>query len=815
MRLPFNAFRLREPAGPDCLFVWRRTDLLHCATQGTTIAPFRIQIAATRDKPVQSLSCADRRNREREGNQKSMGRNQLERYQSDPDIKIVTGVCPHDCPDSCSWQVAVERSSGHAMDIWGHPDHPVTAGMLCTKVDRYLERTYHRERLTTPLKRIGPKGRGEFAPVTWEEALSAIASKWKATIVEHGAEAVLPYSYAGTMGLLQGEGMAQRFFNRMGASRLARTICSSAGGEGYSYTVGATVGIEPEAFAHAALILVWGSNTLTSNIHLWPFIQRARANGARLIVIDPVRTRTARQADEWFAIRPGTDGALALALMHVIIAEDLHDADYVVRHTLGFDALAGRVAAWTPERAESITGIAAQRIRDLARTYATTRPAAIRLNYGMQRHRGGGMAARTIACLPALVGAWRDHGGGAQLSTSGYFRHFDLTSLQRPDLLHAPLQGRTPRTLNMNRLGDALSLDPARIAAAHHHPRPVDAIPDLDSAGPPVKALVVYNCNPAAVSPDQGTVLEGLRRDDLFTVVLEHFQTDTADYADYVLPATTQLEHWDILKPYGHLNLALNQPAIAPVGESLPNSEIFRRLAVAMDYTEDCFRQSDEEILREFVDSQTHPVFDGISWRKLLQEGFARLNLPSPLLPFSEGNFPTPSGKCEFYSRRMAEDGYDPLPAYSEPGWRQQTGQEDALICISPPAHSFLNSTFANVDRFRTREKTPCVHIHPDDAAQRSIQDRAKVRVWNELGEVQLDARVDSGLMPGTLLVPGIWWAKFCPDGRNVNQLTPQQEADMGSGACFYDVTAFVEPVDAYREQRATPLAIDQTPVGD
>ena len=724
-----------------------------------------------------------------------MGRKQLIQYQNDPDVNIVTGVCPHDCPDTCSWQVAVSRSTGEALDIWGHPDHPVTAGTLCTKVDRYLERTYHAERLTAPLKRVGPKGSGEFAPVSWDEAVTGIAAALGRIIADYGAEAVLPYSYAGTMGLLQGEGMAQRFFNRMGASRLARTICSTAATEGYSYTVGATVGIEPEAFAHAALILIWGSNTLTSNVHLWPFIQRARANGARLIVIDPARTRTARQADEWIAIRPGTDGALALALMQVIVAENLHDADYVNRYTLGFDALAARVAAWTPERAAEISGVAPDRIRELARLYATTRPAAIRLNYGLQRHEGGGMAARTIACLPALVGAWREHGGGAQLSTSGYFRHFDFAALRRPDLL----QGRTPRTLNMNRLGDALSLDPARIARAHDHPRPVDPVPSADAAGPPVRALVVYNCNPAAVSPDQGAVLDGLRRTDLFTVVLEHFQTDTADYADYVLPATTQLEHWDILKPYGHLNLALNRPAIAPVGESLPNSEIFRRLAAAMGYTEPCFRQSDEDALREFVDGQTHPDFTGISWDALCAQGFLRLAQPTPLLPFAEGNFPSPSGKCEFFSQRMADDGYDPVPDYVEPGWRRRQDSEDALACISPPAHSFLNSSFANVDRFRRREKAPCVHIHPHDAAQRSIRDGADVRVWNDLGEVRLTARIDDGLVQGTLLAPGVWWAKFSPDGRNVNQLTPQQEADMGSGACFYDVTARIEPIQDLR----------------
>jgi anaerobic selenocysteine-containing dehydrogenase len=737
-----------------------------------------------------------------------MGTTLLNRYQSDPNVQIVTGVCPHDCPDSCSWQVAVDRATGRALDIWGHPDHPVTAGALCTKVDRYLERTYHRGRLTTPLKRTGAKGEGRFTPVSWDEAIGGIAARLQEIIARYGAESVLPYSYAGTMGLLQGEGMAQRFFNRMGASQLARTICSVAGGEGYAYTIGATEGMETEAFARAKLILIWGSNTLTSNMHLWPFVQQAKNDGARVVVIDPARTRTARAAGEWFPLRPGTDAALALAMMHVIIGEDLIDADYVARYTLGFDALAARTAEWTPERAAEITGAPAERIRELARAYATTRPAAIRVNYGLQRHAGGGMAARTVACLPALVGAWRDHGGGIQLSASGAFRHMDRTTLHRSDLLTGE-----PRTLNMIRLGDALSLDPDAIARAHHHPRPVDAETRPEDAGPPVKALIVYNSNPAAVNPDQSAVLDGLRRDDLFAVVLEHFQTDTADYADYVLPATTQLEHWDIIKPYGHLHLALNRPAIAPVGQSLPNSEIFRRLAAAMSYAEPCFAQSDEEVLRQLVESQTHPTFSGITWDALLDKGFMRLKLPQPYLPFAQGGFPTPSGKCEFYSERMAQDGYDPLPAYTPPAW-QQAGEppidtDAPLVCISPPAHSFLNSSFVNVDRLRTREGQPLLRIHPADAAARAITEAATVRVWNERGEVRLVAALDDGLAPGTVLAPGVWWAKFSPDGRNVNQLTPQQQSDMGGGASFYDVRVQVEPVAPPAEQEdASPAAV-------
>lgn len=724
----------------------------------------------------------------------------IDLYAENPSIEIITGACPHDCPDTCSWQVAVERGSGRAVDIWGHAGQPVTGGRLCGKVDRYLERTYHPARLTTPLRRVGPKGGGHFEAITWEEAIGEIARRLTGIIDEHGPEAVLPYSYAGTMGLLQGEGMASRFWHKMGASNLARTICSEAGFEGYLYTIGAAEGIDTPDFAHAGLILLWGTNTLTSNLHLWPYVQAARKAGARVIAIDPARTRTAQASDEWIPIRPGTDAALALAMMHVIIRDGLHDAEYVARYTLGFDALAERVAEWTPSRAEAVTGIPAARIEALAREYAGINAPAIRVNYGLQRHKGGGMAMRAITCLPALVGAWRQPGGGVQLSASGGFRHMDKRSLYRPDLL----AGRTPRTLNMVRLGDALSLDPARIAQSHYAPRPVDAKPAPEQAGPPVKALVVYNSNPAAVAPDQSAVIAGLAREDLFTVVLEHFQTDTADYADILLPATTQLEHWDIVRPYGHFYLPLNRPAIAPVGQSLPNSEIFRRLAQAMGYTDPCFGEDDETILRTLIQAQEHPTFATVTWERLLADGFARLNLPEPYLPFAQGGFSTPSGKCEFYSERMAQDGYDPLPDYTPPGWQQEEPEPTgALVCISPPAHSFLNSSFANLERFRGREKNPAVILHPADAAARNIHDGDTVRLHNQLGAVEVQARISgkagngsqSGIAQGTVLAPGIWWAKFSPDKRNINQITAQGETDMGGGAVFYDAQVWIERV--------------------
>ena len=708
-------------------------------------------------------------------------------YRTDPRFRVVTGVCPHDCPDSCAWEVAVERASERAVDIWGHAGHPFTAGKLCGKVDNYLERTYHRERLSTPLRRVGAKGEGRFEPITWDAAIAEIAARTNAVIERHGPEAVLQYSYAGTMGLLQGEGMAQRFFHRLGATRLARTICASAGKQGLTYTLGRSLGMDALDFEHAGLIWLWGSNTLTSNLHLWPIIQRARKRGARVVVIDPIRTRTARAADEWIPIRPGTDAALALGIMHTLIGEDLVDHDYVARATVGFERLRERVREWPPARVEAITGIPAARIEALAREYASVRPAAIRINYGLQRHRGGGMAVRNIGCLPALIGSWRERGGGLQLSSSGSFV-LDRSGLERPDLLG----DRNPRTFNMNRLGQALSLDPDVRRQAHLRERPIDPLPE--HAGPPVEVLFVYNCNPAAVAPDQGAVTEGLRREDLFTVVLEHFATDTVDYADIVLPATTQLEHWDILKPYGHLYLALNRPAIPPVGESLPNSEIFRRIARAIGFEDSCFAEDDETILAEFVDAQRDPGMRGITWARLLEDGFCRLNVPDPYLPFAAGEFPTASGRCELESETMARDGYDPLPSYIPP---EVAGIDDSetLHCISPPAHSFLNSTFVNIEKFAAREKQPVLLIHPDDAAARGIADDVELAVENGRGRVRLRSRVSDEVVRGTVVAPSIWWAKLSLDRRNINWLSSPEETDMGAGALFFDTPVRVRAI--------------------
>ncbi len=693
----------------------------------------------------------------------------LQQYDSP---QVIRGACPHDCPDACSTLVTVEH--GRATRIQGDPDHPFTSGFLCAKVNRYLERTYHRDRLLTPLRRVGPKGRGQFAPASWDEALDAIAGRLNDIIASpDGPQAILPYSYAGTMGLVQGGSMDRRFFHLLGASKLDRTICSTAGSVGMQMTVGANVGADGEGLPQSDLVLLWGTNTLTSNPHLWPFVRQARENGASIIAIDPIRTRTADQSDEWIGIRPGTDAALALAMMHVIFAEGLQDDDYLARYTLGVDQLRERAREYPPARVAAITGITEETIVALSRRYGRAKAAFVRINYGLQRHGGGGMAVRTIACLPAVTGHWRRAGGGVQLSTSANF-NFNKHALQRPDL------SPQVRTVNMIRLGDALTR------------------PDAGVGGPPVKAMIVYNSNPAAVAPDRGEVLRGLAREDLFTVVLEHFQTDTADWADWVLPATTQLEHWDIHFSYGHLYVPLNRPAIAPMGEAKPNSEIFRLLASRMGMNHSVLRDDDLTLIRQALDTP-HEHMKGVSFDALMEKGWVRLNLPSPHLPFAEGNFPTPSGKCELYSDRLKAMGLDPLPTFTPPHEFPENVPALAarypLTLISSPRHQFLNSTFVNVDSLRFHAE-PELALHERDAARRGIVDGMRVVVANDRGHFTAVARVGDGLREGVVWAPSIWWTKLAADGANANDTTSQRETDLGHGPVFYDNLVEVSPAD-------------------
>jgi anaerobic selenocysteine-containing dehydrogenase len=676
-----------------------------------------------------------------------------------PTVHTIRGACPHDCPDTCSLVTTVE--DGVAVRVQGNAAHRHTDGALCTKVSRYTERTYHPERLLHPLVRTGPKGSGLFKRVGWDEALDTIAARLKA-ITAHDPQAIVPYSYAGTMGQVQGEGMAARFFHRLGASFLDRTICASAGGEGLIHTLGGKVGMKVEHFADSKLILIWGSNSIGSNLHFWRLAQQAKRNGARLVCIDPRRSETAEKCHEHIALRPGTDAALALALMHELITHDWLDHDYIAQHTLGWDALRERALQWPPERAAEVCGIPVQQITDLARAYGTTRPAAIRLNYGMQRVRGGGNAVRAIACLPALVGAWRHRAGGLLLSASDHFP-IQRAALHRPDLL----AGRQPRTINMITIGDDLLRDSS------------------PAFGPKIEALIVYNSNPVAVAPESGQVVRGFEREDLFTVVLEHFQTDTADYADYILPATTQLEHWDIHASYGHTDVLLNRPAIEPLGQARSNTDIFRALAARLGFDDPCFSDSDETLCRTAFGDQ-------VDFQTLLDQGFATLPLPDA--PFARGGFPTPSGRCTFFNAGLAAMGLDGLPDHLPNFETLGSSERYPLAMISPPARNFLNSSFVNVKSLRDIEGEPVLELHAADASARGIQSGQVVRVFNDRGEYFCKAVVSKRARPGVVNGLGIWSRKLGLAGTNVNQLTSQHLTDLGRGPVFYDCLVEVEP---------------------
>src|SRR5438477_4671970 len=674
--------------------------------------------------------------------------------------EIVRAACPHDCPDTCGMLVTVE--DGVATKIQGDPSMPFTDGTLCTKVAYYLERTYSPDRLLYPMRRVAPKGKGQFERITRDAALDEVAAKLKAAAAEN-PETILPLSYAGTMGMVQYSSMDRRLFHKLGATQLDRTLCSSAGKYGLKATLGGSVGMDPERFDEARLIVLWGANPIVSNLHLWSRVQAALRRGAKVIAIDPYRSLSAEKCTQHIALLPGTDGALALGVMHVLMREGLIDRDYVQRYTVGYEALEKRVLAeYPPERVATLCGVDAAEVVQLARDYGIIKPAAIRLNYGMQRHAGGGIAARTIACLPALTGAWREAAGGLVLTTADFYG-FDHQALERPDLL----AGRRPRTINHSQLGDALT-----------------------SAAPPVRATIVYNNNPVAVCPQSDKVIAGFSREDLFTVVIDHFQTDTADYADIVLPATTQLEHYDVHKSYGHLYMLANNPAIAPVGEALPNSEIFRRLAARLGFEEPCFRDSDEDICRTALAGSA-------DWEALKRDGWQRLALPERHAPFAEGGFPTPSGKCEFYSAWLEKQGIDPLPFYNPPAEvaDEALGRRYPLAFLSPPARHFLNSSFANMPRFREFEREPHLDMHADDARARGIRDGDTVRVYNERGSYTLRARINGKPRRGVVVAPSVWWKKYSPDGRNANNVTSQRTTDLGGGATVYDWRVEVERV--------------------
>lgn len=686
-------------------------------------------------------------------------------------LKVVRAVCPHDCPDTCGMLVTVQ--DGRAINLRGDPDHPFTRGFLCQKVTRYLERVYHPDRLQWPLRRVGPKGSGQFTRITWDEALDAIADCFRSIAASaDGPQAILPYSYAGTMGLLQGSSLDRRFFHRLGASLLDRTICATAGAAGCNVSLGTRAVLDPETVVHARYIINWGSNTSVTNMHLWALMHQARKAGAKIVTIDPYQCKTATRSDWWLPIRPGTDAALALGLMHIIWRDGLQDDDYLHRYCLGVEELRERaLKEYPPETTAGITGIPTTDIERLAHEYATTRPALIRLNYGLQRHAGGGMAVRTLVCLPAVIGAWRHTGGGALLSTSKLYP-WNSAALERPDLIRPGT-----RTINMVQLAEALN---------------------GELPGPSVRALYVYNSNPAAVCPDQGRVIKGLKREDLFTVVHEQFPTDTVDYADIVLPATTQLEHFDIHGSYGHMYVQTNEPAIEPLFEAKSNNDVFRLLARRFGFEPQLFEVSDEELADRALQVAPSPIlpssaspFRGITLERLQREGPIRLNLPKDYAPFAKGNFPTPSGKCEFVSESLAAQGIDPLagytPPFEDPLTRPDLAARYPLQMVSPPAPSFLNSTFVNIDSLRKAAGEPTVEIHPRDAAARSIHDGQWVRVFNDRGGFRARAKVGETVKAGVVVTQAIWWNKYASDGVNCNRTTSSRLTDLGGGATFFD----------------------------
>ena len=707
-----------------------------------------------------------------------------------PAAKTIHTVCSHDCPDSCAVLVTIDET-GRATRVQGDPGHPVTQGFLCGKVAKYLERVYSPDRLLYPLRRRAGVAKGSlpqgkeaeaFERISWDEALNIIAARLQKISDEHGPESILPYSYAGTIGVLGYGSMDRRFFHRVGASQLDRTICSTAGGDALLAVYGRKLGTDTEHFRHARYIIAWGANVHGNNIHLWPMIEEARRDGAKLIVIDPYQTRTAKLADWHIAINPGTDVALALGMMHVILRDELEDASYIAENTHGFTELKERAAEYSPERVSAWTGISAADIERLAREYATTPPAVIRMNYGIQRGENGGAAARTVAMLPALIGAWKHIGGGLQLSTSGAFT-WDKAAVERPELMLASPLKQHARIVNMSELGHALTT--------------------LND--PPVKALFVYNSNPAAIAPDQSNVLRGMAREDMFTVVHEQFFTDTADYADIVLPATTFLEHKDVQGAYGHYYVQISNQAIAPVGESRSNVWLFSQLAQRMGFTEPCFRDTPEELIAQALGKQdkwmagvTEATLNAAGGRQRLQ--FESEKEGQPFLPFTSGPFATPSGKIEFFSETFAAKGLDPLPAFVPPVESRHAPKASIfpLEFLPRKADNYMNSTFANLPGHQRMESALMNHLemHRADAESRGIEEGDTVEIFNDRGSLRMTAHVN-GSLPRGVVAGKLNWNKLSPGGNNVNLLTSQRLTDFGGGPTFYSTLVEVRKIPA------------------
>jgi anaerobic selenocysteine-containing dehydrogenase len=674
-------------------------------------------------------------------------------------------VCPHDCPSACSLVVTTE--GGRLAEVTGNPEHPFTQGVICGKVRAYAERVHSPLRVLRPLRRVGPKGQGEFAPISWPEAIDTIAARWRRIIGESGAEAILPFSYAGTMGQVQ-YFAGHPLFHALGASRLHRTICVETAYAGWRATLGAVTGNDSAQMVGSDLVVLWGINAAYSTINVMTLVKQARAAGAHVVCIDPYRTPTAEQADEHLMVRPGTDGALALAMMHVLIREDLVDHAYVARATLGFDRLAAHVREFTPAWAAGVTGLPAETITAFARRYGATPRTFLRIGIGISRHDNGGMTCRTLACLPALTGAYADPHGGALLSSTQAYT-FDFNVLERADLMPSP----APRTVNMIQLGRALT-DPA--------------------LAPPVRALYVYNSNPAAICPNQSLVLAGLAREDLFTVVHEQVMTDTAHYADLVLPATTSMEHLDLYRSFGQLTLQLARPVLPPQGEARPNWAVFAELARALGVAEAHYAKSEEALIREFL-AKGGPTNRAITYEQLARDGWARLHVPTPYLPFADGA-PTPSGKVEFYAERLAQRGLPALPTWTplaEGPASAALAARYPLQCIVPPNRFFLNSSFSQSALLRRRQQTPRVMMAAADAAPRGLAHGDRARVFNDRGSALFQVQVTDATRPGVVVVEGIWWHRFHPGDRNVNVLTSDRVADMGGGPAFHSNLVEIE----------------------
>ncbi|ARP42719.1 molybdopterin-dependent oxidoreductase [Geobacillus thermodenitrificans] len=667
---------------------------------------------------------------------------------------VFPSVCSLDCPDQCG--LLVHKKDGKVVKIQGDPSHPVTKGHICNKVRNMMERIYDPKRLKYPLKRIGAKGEGKFARISWDEALETIAAKWKELIETYGPESILPYSFYGNMGRLSAEGMDRRFFHRLGASLLDRTICSSAGSQGLQYTMGGGFGIDPEETIHAKLIIFWGINAVSTNMHQVILAQKARKNGAKIVVIDVHKNQTGQLADWFIPILPGTDAALALGMMHILFAENLIDDEFLRKYTVGYEELREHVVQYDPVTVSNITGVPVEDLYTLARWYGQTTPSFIRIGNGLQHHDNGGMCIRTIACLPALTGQWLVKGGGAIKSNSGYLA-LNQISLQRPDLL----QNKHTRIINMNRLGEALL--------------------ELD---PPIRSLFVYGTNPAVVAPNSNKVRQGLAREDLFVIVHDLFVTETAKYADIVLPATSSFENTDLYTSYWHHYVQIQQPVIERYGESKSNVEVFQLLAKRMGFEDPCLYETEEEMISQALDNPTNPFLEGIRYETLVEKQYIKAKVKR-LLP---GTLPTPSGKIELYSKKMEQDGYPPLPTYTP----IVDDGDFPFFFVPGPNHNFLNTTFSNNEKHISLEKEPRLYMNVKDALAKGIQDGDRVRVWNDRGECVLKASVGEHVLPGVVVTQGLW--ADSPDTKHlVNSLTPDRIADMGGGATFFSGRVDVE----------------------